>query len=364
MENYYFTSEAVTEGHPDKICDKIADTILDVALSQDPDSKMAIEATIKDEFILIYGEMKTKANIEFEKIAKATLKNIGYDDKFSVYVKVGMQSKEISEAVHDTNESICAGDQGIMFGYACEDTEVLMPAAIYYANQLAKKLSEVSKKSDILKPDGKTQVTVEYENGIFKRISNIVISAQHIEATTQSKISDLIINEVVKKIIPERYIDGKTTYLINPSGSFIKGGSFGDSGTTGRKIVCDSYGGYGRVGGGCFSSKDPSKVDRSAAYYCRYVAKSIVANKLASKCEIGVSYAIGRSKPLSIFLETYGTNKYPEENILETIEKNFDFSVANIITELNLKRPIYSATSNYGHFGNENFPWEKIKFLK
>lgn len=363
MKNYFFTSEAVTEGHPDKICDKISDTILDVALSQDPNSKMAVEATIKDDLILIYGEMNTMANIDFEKIAKETLKDIGYNDDFTVYVKVGLQSQEISKAVVG-NDSICAGDQGIMFGYACEDTDVLMPAAIYYANKLAKKLYEVSKNSVILRPDGKTQVTVEYINGIFKRISNIVVSVQHIDTATQDEIRSLVIKKVIEESIPKEYIDNNTTYLINPSGSFIKGGSFGDSGTTGRKIVCDSYGGYGKVGGGCFSSKDPSKVDRSAAYYCRYVAKSIVANKLASKCEIGVSFVIGKSQPISVFLDTFGTNNYPEETILKIIEDNFNFEVANIISELCLKRPIYSHTSNYGHFGNLEFPWEKIKKLK
>lgn len=362
MENYLFTSEAVTEGHPDKICDRIADTILDEALSQDPNSKMAIEATIKDDLILIYGEMNSKAKIDFESIAKGVLKKIGYDEDYNVIVKVGLQSSEISNAV-DQNEVIGAGDQGIMFGFACNDTNVLMPAAIFYANSLAKKLNEVSKVSNILKPDGKTQVTAVYENGLFKSISTIVISTQHTNKASQKEIRKLVIDEVIKPVIPEIYLNN-TIYLINPSGSFIKGGSFGDSGTTGRKIVCDTYGGYGRVGGGCLSSKDPTKVDRSAAYYCRYVAKSIVFNNLASKCEVAVSYAIGKAEPLSLTIDTFGTNKCSEEEIREIVKTHFDFNVTNIIDELDLRRPIYTNTANYGHFGNYEYPWEKTKNLQ
>lgn len=363
MEELTFTSEAVTEGHPDKVCDLIADTILDEALRQDSNSRMAVEATIKDELIFIYGEMNSKAEIDFEKIAKNVLKKVGYDEEYSVITKVGLQSKEISNAVKSTVD-MGAGDQGIMFGYACDDTEELMPAAIYYANLLAKKLHEVCEKSKILKPDGKTQVTVLYKNGVLSEITNIVVSTQHIEGVQQEEIKKLIMDEVIYKTIPMNLLTKNTVYLINPSGSFIKGGSFGDSGTTGRKIVCDSYGGYGRVGGGCFSSKDPSKVDRSAAYYCRYVAKAVVANHFASKCEIGVSYVIGKSDPLSLFVETFGTNSISKDKLLDIIHANFDFSVSNIIKELDLKKPIYANTSNYGHFGRMGLPWEEIKILK
>ena len=363
MENYLFTSEAVTEGHPDKICDRIADTILDEAIKQDKNSKMAVEATIKDELILIFGEMNTTAKLNFEKIAKFVLKDVGYNENYNVIVKVGQQSREINHAIVDqSSKMIGAGDQGIMFGFACDDTEVLMPAAIYYANTLAKRLHDVSKTNTLLKPDGKTKVTVEYKNGIFKDIKNIIISTQHSKDATQEQIEDIVINEVIKPVISSEYLVD-TEILINPSGSFTIGGSFGDSGTTGRKIVCDTYGGYGRVGGGCLSSKDPTKVDRSASYYCRYVAKSIVANGCAKKCEIGVSYVIGKPNPISIYVDTFGTSKYSDEKIMEIINDNFDFSVSNIIEELDLKKPIYSKTSNYGHFGREEFPWERIKRL-
>lgn len=360
MKNYLFTSESVTEGHPDKICDIIADSILDEALKADSDSKMAVEVTIKNDLVLVYGEANTKAKLDYVKIVKEILKEIGYNEAYNVIVKVTMQSVEISNAVlHDDGE-IGAGDQGIMFGYACDDTVNLMPAAIEYANTLAKRLSYVRRNSSILLPDGKTQVTVEYDNNLIKRIDTIVISTQHIKEATQEEIYNLIMNEVVNVVIDKNLIDENTKFFINPSGSFILGGSFGDSGTTGRKIACDTYGGMGRIGGGCLSSKDATKVDRSAAYYCRYVAKNIVAHKLASKCEVQVSYAIGKSQPISIYVNTFGTANIKESKIISIIEKNFDFSVKNIIKELNLKRPIYKDTACYGHFGNPNYPWEKI----
>lgn len=364
MKNFLFTSESVTEGHPDKICDIIADSILDEALKVDSNSKMAVEVTIKNELVLVYGEANTRAKLDYIKIAKDTLKEIGYNETYDVIVKVTTQSTEINNAVlHDDGE-IGAGDQGIMFGYACDDTENLMPAAIEYANMLAKRLSHVRKHSKILKPDGKTQVTVEYENNIIKRIDTIVISTQHIKEATQEEIYDLIMSEVVNAVIDKSLIDENTKFFINPSGSFILGGSFGDSGTTGRKIVCDTYGGMGKIGGGCLSSKDATKVDRSAAYYCRYVAKNIVGNKLASKCEIQVSYAIGKSKPISIYVDTFGTANIEETEIMSIIEKNFDFSVNNIIKELGLNKPIYKKTACYGHFGNQDYPWEKILDLR
>lgn len=364
MENYIFTSESITEGHPDKICDLISDTILDEALKVDSDSKMAVEATIKDDFILIYGEANTKAKLDYEKIAKKTIKDIGYQEDYEIKIKVNIQSPEITMAVNQQGRT-CAGDQGIMFGYACDDTVELLPMPIYYANKLAKKLTDVRKSNpSILLPDGKTQVSVEYRNNKPYRISSIIIACQHIREISKSELYKYILEKVIKPTIDEKLLDDKTDIMVNTSGSFTIGGSFGDSGTTGRKIVCDSYGGMGRIGGGCFSSKDPSKVDRSAAYYCRYVAKSIVGNKLADKCEIQVAYTIGKEEPISLFLDTFSTNKIPENEIFRIIKENFDFSVSNIIHELDLKRPIYTSTCCYGQFGNLDSTWENIKELK
>lgn len=364
MTRHLFTSESITEGHPDKICDTIADSILDEALRQDPNAKMAVEATIKDELILIYGEANTSAHLDYKRIALETIKEIGYLEIYEVIVKVNKQSNEINHAVIQEDGEIGAGDQGLMFGYACDDTDAYMPAAIYYAHKLAKRLSEVRKQSDILLPDGKTQVTVEYEGDCIKRIHTIVVSTQHKKEATPEKIAQLIMNEVISHVIPDDLLDEDTIYLINPSGSFIVGGSFGDSGTTGRKIVVDTYGGTGRIGGGCFSSKDPSKVDRSAAYYCRYVAKNIVSHGLARKCEIQVAYAIGKVKPVSIMVETFGTGTCPDDELLDIIKQNFSFEVRDIIRELDLCRPIYKATACYGHFGRDEFPWEANKDIK
>ncbi|MEG0407556.1 MAG: methionine adenosyltransferase [Bacilli bacterium] len=364
MDRYYFTSESVTEGHPDKICDRIADTILDFSLKEDKESKMAVEATIKDDLIFIYGEASTSAKIDYAEVAKNVLKEIGYKENYNVIVKVTEQSPEINNAVNKNGTNIGAGDQGIMFGYACDETEDYMPASIYYAHKLAKKLSEAQKKYDILGPDGKTQVTVEYCNDKINKIDTIIISTQHVKDIEKKVLEELIYEEVIHPIVPVDLIKNDTKILINPSGSFVLGGSFGDSGTTGRKIVCDSYGGYGRVGGGCFSSKDPSKVDRSGAYYCRYVAKNIVANGLANKCEIQIAYAIGKSKPISIFIDTFGTSKFSNEKIRKIITDNFDFEVYKMIDELDLKKPVYASTSCYGHFGRKEFTWEKIKKLK
>lgn len=363
MERYIFTSESVTSGHPDKICDAIADSFLDEALKQDKESKMAVEVTIKDELILVYGECNTKANIDYEKIAKDYLKEIGYKEDYEVLIKVGKQSSEINHAVMKEDE-IGAGDQGIMFGYACKDTPEFMPAPIQYANKLAKRLEEVQKKTEYLRPDGKTQVSVEYVDSEVERIDTIIISTQHTQDASYGKIVNLLLKEVILKVIPLNLLDENTKILINPSGSFVVGGSFGDSGTTGRKIICDTYGGMGRIGGGCFSSKDPSKVDRSAAYYCRYVAKNIVANDLADRCEIQVAYAIGKENPVSIYIDTFGSEKISKQDIYETVYKNFSFNVKNMIEELDLKNPIYKNTATYGHFGREEFSWEKVKTLK
>ena len=364
MKDYIFTSESITEGHPDKICDSIADAILDEALRQDPYSNMAVEATIKDDFVLIYGEADTKAHIDYEAIAKAVIRKIGYEEDYTVMVKVNKQSSEIHNAVNHADDEIGAGDQGIMFGYACDESDEYMPAPIYYAHKLSRQLTKVRRGNALLRPDGKTQVSVEYKEGKMSRIDTIVVSTQHAPQATQEEIRELVMNEVIKPCIEESMIDENTKYLINPSGSFVVGGSFGDSGTTGRKIVCDTYGGMGRIGGGCFSSKDPTKVDRSAAYYCRYVAKNIVANKLAERCEVEVAYAIGKSEPVSLCVDTFGTGVKSDEELLEIIRRNFNFEVGNILKELDLRKPIYSKTSCYGHFGDPQFSWEKIKKLE
>ncbi len=363
MKDYIFTSESITEGHPDKICDSIADAILDEALRQDPYSNMAVEATIKDDFVLIYGEADTKAHIDYETIAKDVIRKIGYEETYTVMVKVNKQSSEIHNAVNRSAQEVGAGDQGIMFGYACDESDEYMPAPIYYAHKLARQLTKVRRGNTLLRPDGKTQVSVEYQNGKMKRIDTIVVSTQHAPEATQEEIRALVMNEVILPCIEKELIDERTKFLINPSGSFVVGGSFGDSGTTGRKIVCDTYGGMGRIGGGCFSSKDPTKVDRSAAYYCRYVAKNIVANQLAERCEVQVAYAIGKSEPVSLCVDTFGTGVKSDEELLEIIRKNFDFSVGNILRELDLRKPIYSKTACYGHFGDPQFSWEKVKKL-
>ena len=363
MNRYLFTSESVTEGHPDKICDRISDTILDKAIEEDPNSKMAVEATIKDNFILIYGEANTKANLNYVEIAKEVLKDIGYPDEFSVLVKVSKQSNEIENAVE--RNQICAGDQGIMFGYATNETEEYMPSAILFANRLSKRLAEVRKQGEIIGilPDGKTQVTVEYLDGALKRVDTIIIACQHVANIDKKYLEKEMIDKVIKKVIPSHMIDSDTKILINTSGSFVKGGPFADSGTTGRKIVCDTYGGAAAIGGGALSSKDPTKVDRTGAYYARYVCKNVVSHGYADKCLLQVSYAIGQEKPISIFLDTFGTNKVSYEEILKYINENFSFQVENMIKELNLLRPIYAQVSCYGHFGRDdlNLPWEKIK---
>lgn len=363
MERYYFTSEAVTEGHPDKICDKIADKILDTALKIDKESKMAVEATIKDNLVFIYGEAKTNAKLDYEEIALNVIKDIGYTERFNVITKVGEQSLEINKAVESTETM--AGDQGIMFGFATNETEELMPLPIVLANKLAQKLTSVRKSNpdSPLKPDGKTQVTVEYVDGIPSRIDTIIVSSQHIKNITQEELKKYIIENVINEVIPSNLIDENTKYLINTSGSFVVGGPFGDSGTTGRKIIVDTYGGASRIGGGCLSSKDPSKVDRSAAYYTRYVAKNVVAHGLCDKCEIQVSYAIGRPKPISLLIETFNTEKVSIDKIKKYIDDNFDFSVSNIIKELDLLNVEYYNVAAYGHFGRNdlNLPWERIK---
>ena len=358
---YYFTSESVTEGHPDKICDKISDKILDYALKHDKDSKMAVEATIKDDLVLVYGEAKTNVNIDYEYLAREVLKDIGYNENYNIIVKVSEQSSEINNAV--AKKRICAGDQGIMFGYATNETKELMPLPIMLANKLAKRLTDVRKNDEntFLKPDGKTAVTVLYEDDKPIMVDTIIIAASHTEDISKEKLDSYIIENVINKVIPNEFLRKETKILINTSGKFTICGSFGDSGTTGRKIICDTYGGMGKVGGGCFSSKDPSKVDRSGAYYARYVAKNIVHHDLADKCEIEVAYAIGIEKPISVYINTFNTNKVSMEEIYKYVEDNFDFSVQNIIDELDLLNVEYYYLESYGHFGREGYPLEKIK---
>lgn len=366
MKNYFFTSESVTEGHPDKLCDYISDSILDECLKQDENSRVAVETFASKNKITIAGQITTNAKINVEEIARNVLKEIGYDNEktdidyrtCNIDVNITTQSPDIAMGVDIGG----AGDQGIMFGYACDETENYMPFAIYMAHKLARKLTEVRKNKEIpyLRPDGKTQVTVEYENDMPKRIETILISNQHLETVSLEQMKNDIIEKVIKPVVPEKYLDENTKIYINPTGRFVIGGPLGDTGLTGRKIIVDTYGGYGRNGGGAFSGKDASKVDRSAAYMLRHIAKNIVANGLAKKCEIQISYAIGMEQPLSICIDTFGTSKMPEKEIVKLVKNKFDLSPKGIINYLDLKKPIYMQTTNYGHFGKENMTWEKI----
>ena len=366
MKKYYFTSESVTEGHPDKICDNISDTILDECLKQDRESRVAIETFVSNNNVTIAGQITTKANINIEKIVREKLKEIGYDNEKTdidyrtckITTDITKQSPDIALGVDVGG----AGDQGIMFGYACDETPNYMPYAIYMAHKLSKRLTDVRKQGIIpyLRPDGKTQVTVEYEDEKPKRIETILISTQHLESANLDQLKKDIIEKVIKVEVPEKMMDENTKIYINPTGRFVIGGPLGDTGLTGRKIIVDTYGGYARHGGGCFSGKDASKVDRSAAYMLRFIAKNIVANGYAKKCEIQVSYAIGMKEPLSIYVNTFGTGTKTDEEIVELIKQKFDLTPDGIINYLNLKEPIYEETTNYGHFGKENLPWEKI----
>lgn len=366
MERYYFTSESVTEGHPDKLCDYISDSILDECLRQDNESRVAVETFASNNKITIAGQITSNATIDIEKIVRDAIKEIGFDNNETdmdyrnckVEINITKQSSDIAIGV-DTGG---AGDQGIMFGYACNETDNYMPFAINMAHRLSKRLTQVRKNNEIgyLRPDGKTQVTVQYDNGKPKRIETILISAQHKDGIGINKIKDDIINKVIKEVIPSSFIDKSTKIYINPTGRFVIGGPLGDTGLTGRKIIVDTYGGYSRHGGGAFSGKDATKVDRSASYMLRHVAKNIVANGMADKCEIQVSYAIGIEKPISIYIDTFGTAKIPQKEIIKIINDKFDLTPKGIIKYLNLKEPIYTKTTNYGHFGKQELSWEKI----
>ena len=366
MRKFYFTSESVTEGHPDKLCDYISDSILDACLEQDENSRVAVETFAANNNITIAGQITTSAEIDVEKIVRNTIKEIGFDNAgvdmdyrtCNINVDISKQSPDIAMGVDVGG----AGDQGIMFGYACDETENYMPYAINMAHKLSKKVSEVRRTKEIpyLRPDAKTQVTVEYENDVPKRIETILISTQHNDGIEQEKIKNDLIQKVIKKVIPENMIDENTKIYVNPTGRFVIGGPLGDTGLTGRKIIVDTYGGYARHGGGCFSGKDASKVDRSAAYMLRHIAKNIVANGYAKRCEIQVAYAIGMKEPLSIYINTFGTGVKSDEEIANLIKEKFDLTPAGIINYLDLKKPIYKKTTNYGHFGKEELSWEKI----
>ena len=366
MNKFYFTSESVTEGHPDKLCDSISDAILDECLKQDENSRVAIETFAANNNITIAGQLTTTAIIDVEKIVRNRIKEIGYDNSntdmdyrnCNINIDIEKQSSDIALGVDVGG----AGDQGIMFGYACDERKNYMPYAIDVAHKLAKRLTQVRKENILpyIRPDGKTQVTVEYENDIPKRIETILISTQHTEDVTQEELKLGIINNVILEVVPKAMIDENTKIYVNPTGRFVIGGPLGDTGLTGRKIIVDTYGGYARHGGGCFSGKDATKVDRSAAYMLRHIAKNIVANGYAKKCEIQVAYAIGMKEPLSIYVNTFGTSKKTDEELAQLIKEKFDLTPAGIIEYLGLKEPIYSQTTNYGHFGKENLPWEKI----
>ena len=372
MGSYLFTSESVTEGHPDKLCDAVSDAVLDAALKGDRLSRVACETATKTGFVMLLGEITSKAQIDFAKVARQTIKEIGYTDSSmgfdyetcGVLIAVEQQSPDISQGVTKGKgmfKEQGAGDQGLMFGYACDETPELMPAPIMYAHLLTKQLAAVRKagKVDFLRPDGKSQVTVEYENDQPKRIETVVVSTQHSPDAKHGQIKEAVMELVVKKVLPPELLDNRTNYYINPTGRFVIGGPCGDAGLTGRKIIVDTYGGMGRHGGGAFSGKDPTKVDRSACYYARYVAKNIVAAGLATRCEVQVAYAIGVAKPCGVYVHTFGTGKVDDEKLQKYIAEKFDFRPAALIKELDLLKPGYQRTAAYGHFGRKEFTWER-----
>ena len=369
-----FTSESVSEGHPDKVADQISDSIVDAIFSEDTTARIACETMINTGMVVLSGEITTSANIDYETIARSTIREIGYtsdavgfdSEKCEVLISIDKQSPDIAQGVNE-GEGVDldqgAGDQGLMFGYACNETDVLMPCPITYSHLLVKKQADVRKSGKLnwLRPDAKSQVTVVYENGEPTSIDTVVLSTQHDPDIEYKDIEKIVINEIIKPVLPENMITDQTRYLVNPTGRFVIGGPVGDCGLTGRKIIVDTYGGMARHGGGAFSGKDPSKVDRSAAYAARYVAKNIVAAGLADRCELQLSYAIGVAEPTSFSIETFGTGKIDQEKLIKAIRENFDLRPKGIINMLNLLRPIYQQTAAYGHFGRSDIdlPWEK-----
>ncbi|NLD91498.1 MAG: methionine adenosyltransferase [Fibrobacter sp.] len=374
----FFTSESVSQGHPDKVCDQISDAVLDAMLAQDPNSRVACETLATTGLVVVAGEITSKAVVDFQQVVRNTIREIGYTDpalgfeadSCGVMISVHQQSADISQGVTEgegLHKEQGAGDQGIMFGYACNETPAYMPLAIYYAHRLVEELTNARENGSIpyLRPDAKSQVTVEYDDLTPIRIDTVVLSTQHAPDVTHEQICKDLTEKVVKKVIPAKFLDDKTIYHINPTGRFVIGGPHGDSGLTGRKIIVDTYGGYGAHGGGAFSGKDPSKVDRSAAYAARWVAKNLVAAGVATHCNIQLSYAIGVAKPISIYVDTYGTGKIKEDKIVEIINKLFDLRPSGIIKTLDLLRPIYRESARNGHFGRElpNFNWEKLTMV-
>lgn len=374
-----FTSESVTEGHPDKVCDQIADAILDAIFAQDPRSRVACEVTATTDKVFIMGEITTSAVVDVEQVARDTIKKIGYEEdgvgfdyrtceivtninKQSADIAMGVDSSIEHKASGSNYDTIGAGDQGMMFGYACNETDAYMPLAIYYAHALTKKLADVRKQGqvDYLRPDGKAQVTVEYNDGVATRIEAVVVSTQHNDKVDIETLRADVKRLVIDTVIPAELVDSETKYYINPTGRFVIGGPAGDSGLTGRKIIVDTYGGYAAHGGGSFSGKDPTKVDRSATYFARYVAKNVVAAGLADRCELQVAYAIGKANPVSVSINTYGTGKLTDEELSSALTKVFDFRPLAIIDKLGLAAPVYADTASYGHFGKAHYNWEKL----
>jgi S-adenosylmethionine synthetase len=379
-DRYIFSSESVGEGHPDKVADTISDAVLDACLAQDKFSRVACETFVKSNVVVIGGEITTKAKLDFEKIARTAIREIGYvndddvfhADKVFINLLVTQQSADIAQGV-DARKAVGkktakqgAGDQGLMFGYASNETPELMPAPIMFAHRLGRELTRIRKSGAVpwLRPDAKSQVSVVYENGKPVAISNVVISTQHAADVSHKEIEQFCIEQVIRKVLPAKMLTAQTQFLINPTGRFVIGGPQGDTGLTGRKIIVDSYGGMGRHGGGAFSGKDPSKVDRSAAYMGRWVAKNIVAAKLAERCEVQFAYAIGHPDPVSVHIDTFGTSTVPASKIVRAVSRVFSFQPADIIDQLNLRRPIYSQTTNYGHFGKKGMTWEATDQVK